>query len=142
MWIYYAALALTVVSNVLYHIFQKSTPSNVNPIISLLVTYLTAAAFCAVIIPFYPKDSGLLDSLKRINWASFALGIAIVGLELGFLLAYRAGWNISLAGLLSNATVGLLLIPVGILFFAEKLTFINAAGIMLCFGGLVLMNHK
>ena len=30
-----AAMVLTVVSNVLYHIFQKMTPSNVNPLLSL-----------------------------------------------------------------------------------------------------------
>jgi len=30
-----SAMVLTVVSNVLYHIFQKMTPSNVNPLLSL-----------------------------------------------------------------------------------------------------------
>lgn len=32
-----SAMVLTVVSNVLYHIFQKITPSNVNPLLSLAV---------------------------------------------------------------------------------------------------------
>jgi len=30
-----SAMVLTVVSNVLYHIFQKMTPSGVNPLLSL-----------------------------------------------------------------------------------------------------------
>jgi drug/metabolite transporter (DMT)-like permease len=142
MWIYYAAIGLTIFSNVLYHIFQKATPGNVNPLISLFFTYLTAAAVCLVLFPFYPGREGILLSIKKVNWTSIALGIAIVGLEMGFLLAYRAGWNISLAGIFSNGTVALLLIPVGILLFREKLTPVNLAGIILCFGGLLLINKK
>jgi multidrug transporter EmrE-like cation transporter len=68
--------------------------------------------------------------------------VAIVGLEVGFMLAYRAGWNITLAGLVSSTTVSLLLIPVGLLFFRESLTAVNALGIALCLAGLVLVNYK
>ncbi len=142
MWIYYVAILLTILSNVFYHIFQKATPNNVNPILSLLVTYLTAAMLCLVILPFYLNGESLTLSLKKISWTSFALGGAVVGLELGFLLAYRAGWNIGFAGILSNGMVALLLIPVGILFFHEKLSLVNILGILLCFGGLMLINKK
>lgn len=142
MWIYYAAIILTIVSNVFYHTFQKLTPNNVNPILSLFITYLSAAAFCLILMPFFPDPEGIVASFKKISWVSFALGITVVGLELGFLLAYRAGWNISLAGLFSNATVALLLIPVGILFFQEKITLTHLAGILLCFGGLFLINSE
>jgi multidrug transporter EmrE-like cation transporter len=70
------------------------------------------------------------------------LGIAIIGLELGFLLAYRAGWNISLAGLVSNVIVGLVLLPVGLLLFQEKLTPLNLAGVVVCIAGLVMINWR
>jgi multidrug transporter EmrE-like cation transporter len=61
-------------------------------------------------------------------------------LELGFLLAYRAGWNISLAGLVSNTTVAMLLLPVGLVLFRERLSGINAVGVVVALLGLVLMN--
>jgi multidrug transporter EmrE-like cation transporter len=77
-----------------------------------------------------------------VNWASVALGVAIVGLELGFLLAYRAGWNISVAGIVSASLVALVLIPVGLTFFKEKLTPLNLLGVVLCIAGLVLVNIK
>ncbi|MHB8157727.1 MAG: EamA family transporter [Desulfocucumaceae bacterium] len=140
--LYYFAISLTIFANIFYHISQKSTPGNVNPIISLIVAYLTATIFCLVILPFYPSEMRLLESIKQINWASFALGLSIVGLEAGFLLAYRAGWSISTAAIFSNAAVMLLLIPVGIFFFGERLSPVNAAGIVLCVSGLVLINSR
>ncbi len=89
-----------------------------------------------------PERGPLLAGLKELNWASYALGVAIVGLEVGFMLAYRAGWNISLAGLISSTTVSLLLIPVGLLAFRESLSAVNALGIAMCLVGLVLVNYK
>lgn len=138
----YWPLGLTVVANVLYHVFLKVTPASVNPVLSLVVTYLTAAAATAVIFVAGPDRVPLAAGLKELNWASYALGLAIVGLEVGFMLAYRAGWNISLAGLISSTTVALLLIPVGLLLFRESLTMVNALGVALCLAGLALVNYK
>jgi len=140
--LYYWPVGLTVVSNVLYHVFLKVTPAGVNPLISLLVTYVTAAVATAAIYLSQPERGPLLAGLKELNWASYALGVAIVGLEVGFMLAYRAGWNISLAGLISSTTVSLLLIPVGLLAFRESLSAVNALGIAMCLVGLVLVNYK
>lgn len=140
--LYYWAIVLTVISNVFYHVFLKVTPSNVNPLLSLVVTYVVAAITTATIYLFYPERVSLAAGLKELNWTSYALGIAIVGLEIGFFLAYRAGWNINLAGLISSTTVSLLLIPIGLLFFRESLTATNLTGIILCLIGLILINYK
>lgn len=142
MLLFYLSMALTIVSNALYHVFQKLTPTNVNPMLALAVTYITAAAVCLVLFPFYPSSVGLIESLRQVNWASFALAFAIIGLELGFLLAYRAGWNISLAAIVSNAAVTLLLVPLGLLFFKEKVSLLNVFGIAVCIVGLVMVNQK
>jgi multidrug transporter EmrE-like cation transporter len=63
-------------------------------------------------------------------------------LELGFLLAYRAGWVISLAALVTIATVALLLLPVGLAFFRERLNAVNVLGAALSLAGLVLLNWR
>lgn len=139
---YYLPVGLTVVANVLYHVFLKVTPASVNPLVSLFVTYLVAAGATAVIYLLFPETGPLADAVKGLNWASYALGLAIVGLEVGFFLAYRAGWNISLAGLVSSTTVSLLLIPVGLLAFRESLTATNMIGVALCLIGLILVNYK
>jgi len=140
--VYYAAIMLTVASNVLYHIFQKVTPAAANPLLALAVTYATSTVFCLGLFFVLPENRSLTDSLKVITWSSAALGLAIVGLELGFLLAYRSGWNISLAALASTVAVALVLLPIGLMFFRERLSLANSAGFFLCILGLVLMNWR
>ncbi len=140
--LYYLSIGLTIISNVLYHIFQKAIPSAVNPVAALLVTYLTASAACLIALPFYHGETGILESFRQINWASIALGIAIIGLEAGFLLAYRSGWDISLAAGLSNVAVAVLLLPIGLLFYREQLSMSNITGIILCLGGLFLIQSQ
>jgi len=140
--LYYFSIFLVVASNIFYHLSQKSTPSGVNPIHSLIVTYATAIVCSLLILPFYPSKESFLVSLGKLNWASIVLGISIVGLELGFLLAYRAGWNIGLAQFFATVLITLLLIPIGMFFFQEKITMVNIIGILLCLGGFILINHK
>lgn len=139
---YYFGIGLTVLSNILYHVFQKSIPGNVNPLGSLIVTYLTAALACILIFPFMPGQTGVVAAFKQVNWASIALGFAIIGLEAGFLLAYRAGWQISLAAGISNAMVAALLVLVGLLFYHEHLSLQNITGVVLCLVGITLMQLK
>lgn len=142
MFLFYFSIALTIVSNVLYHIIQKLTPVAVNPMLALAVTYLTAALVCIILLPFFPSPTGLADSIRQLNWASFALAFAIIGLELGFLLAYRAGWNISQGPIVSNVAVAIVLVPLGLVLFRERLTPINILGIAVCIAGLVMVNQK
>ncbi len=137
----YFSIFLTVLSNIFYHIFQKSIAASINPIISLIITYISAIIISLLILPFYPDKTGLIDSIKGLNWSSFALGGAIVGLEMGFLLAYRAGWNIGLAAVFSNVAVAVFLIPIGLLIYKENLTLMNLLGIMFCITGLVLIRQ-
>lgn len=142
MWLYYGAILLVVVSNVFYHIAQKSTPSSANPLLALLVTYLTAAAVCVALLVVGPARESLHTALKKLNWASVALGLAIVGLEMGFLLAYRAGWNVSLAQVFTTILVTCALIPIGVFAFGERLTPASAIGILLCLGGVLLIGRR
>ena len=142
MLLFYFSISLTILSNALYHVVQKSTPGTVNPALALAVTYATAAVVCLALLPFFPLRSGFVQSLRELNWASYALAFTVVGLELGFLLAYRAGWNISLGAIVSNVAVTLLLVPVGLLLFREKMSLVNLTGIAVCILGLVLINHK
>ncbi len=139
---YYGAIAITIGANVLYHIMQKLTPPSVNPMLTLIVTYMLAAAVCVALLPAFPLTSPLGTSLRQLNFASLGLAVAVVGLETGFLLAYRAGGSISTAALVSSTAVGVLLIPVGVGFFRERPTPIHALGLLVCLAGLVLVNWK
>ncbi|MDI9479184.1 MAG: EamA family transporter [Syntrophomonadaceae bacterium] len=138
---YYLPIALTIAANVFYHICQKSMPQNINPMLALIITYLTAAVLCVFILIFTLKGQSLAVELGKLNWAPIALGVAIFGLELGFFLAYRVGWNISLGALISNISVSILLIPIGVAVYKEVISTQTAAGIILCIIGLILINR-
>lgn len=142
MFMYVFSIVLIVASNIMYNICQKSTPQNVNPFSTLLVTYLTAAMLSIIAFQFYKTDKSFFQSFKDINWTSIVLGISLVGLEFGYLMAYRAGWNISIGSLVANIFLALLLIPVGIFFYKEGFQFNKIMGAAFCIVGLILINKK
>lgn len=140
--LFYFSLGLAVVSSVFYHLIQKFTPANANPGLALAVSYLTAALVSLALFPFYPLKDGLGAAVRQLNWTSIGLGVAIVGLEIGFLLAYRAGWNISIAAVTANVGVAIILIPIGLLFLKEQVSPANIIGVAVCLVGLAMVNWK
>lgn len=141
-FLYVFSMSLTVLSNVAYHFCQKEISQNANPLVSLFMTYLTGMLVTTICFPFFYPGVNPLVSIKTLNWATFGLGVAIVGLELGFLLAYRAGWNLSLGALYSNVMVTMLLLPIGLFFYRETLTARHLIGLVLSLTGLVLLSKK
>ena len=142
MFMYVFSIILIVGSNVIYNISQKSTPENANPFSSLFITYLVGIIITVIAFPFYKSDKGFIDSFKDLNWTSVLLGFSIVGLELGYLMAYRAGWNISVGSLVANILLAIILIPIGILFFKENFELSKVLGVAFCILGLILINKK
>lgn len=63
-------------------------------------------------------------------------------LELGFLLAYRSGWRISMTALASQSVTVMLPIPVGLFVFNERVSGRNLIGMAVCLTGLILMSLR
>jgi drug/metabolite transporter (DMT)-like permease len=139
MWNLLWPVLIVVAANTIYNISTKSTPGNVDMFASLSVTYLIAAV-CSVIL-FYitggKKD--LLEELSRTNWTAIALGIAVVGLEFGFLCIYRAGWKIGTASLFASVALACVLVIVGALLYKETLSMRQIVGMAVCAVGLFLL---
>src|SRR4030095_6155208 len=142
MFLFYFSIILAICSSALYHFVAKSTPSNVNFTVSLLVTYAVAFVVVLLTFIFFPIKNGVSFELKQINWASIGLAIAIVGIEFGFLLTYRSGWNLGIAAVLTNVVASLILVPVAIFIFKDKISWVNILGILVCLAGLVMLNWK
>jgi drug/metabolite transporter (DMT)-like permease len=142
MFLFYFSISLAICSSAFYHFVARSTPSNVNFTVSLLVTYAVAFFATLLTFPFFPIQDGIIMELKKLNWASLGLAAAVVGIEFGFLLVYRAGWNLGIAAVLTNVVASLILIPVAILVFKAKISWVNIAGIFVCLAGLVMLNWK
>src|SRR5918996_5820369 len=142
MFLFYFSISLAIASSALYHFTAKSTPSNVNFTVSLLITYAVALVVTLLGFFFFPAKNGVLAEIKQLNWASISLAIAVVGIEFGFLLTYRSGWNLGIAAVLVNVVASLILVPVAIFIFKDRLNWINIIGILVCLAGLVMLNWK
>ena len=133
-------IALAILSNVLYHICAKTTPEEVHPFASLTVTYLTGAILSAVLYYVLAPQANLVKECSRLNWAPFALGIVIVGLEGGWLYAYKAGWQVNTGFIVQSAFVSVLLLFVGYFLYHEALSWNKLLGTAICLLGLVFIN--
>ncbi len=142
MFSYIWPIALVVLSNTLYQICAKSVPEGMNPLASLTVTYLVGAAVSCALYFILNRNANLLREIRLTNWAPIVLGVVIVGLEVGFIYAFRAGWQISMAQIVSSAVLAVILIFVGYLLYHEAITWNKIAGIIVCLAGLVLINYR
>src|SRR5215475_13938288 len=139
---HFLPIAMIIFGGALYHVAQKSVPRTVNPFAAIMFAYGIGAALCAIGLVFDRSGATLPDSIKNSNWAVVALGVGALIIEVGFLVAYRAGWNISVASVVTNISVALILIPIGLLVFKEHLSPRSAAGIACCLLGLYLISKK
>jgi len=142
MSIIWFSLLLVVCSNVGYHIFQKSVAKAAHPLLSIIVTFSVALIGSLLILPFFPIKNGILASLKDLNWASFAVGLTIIGIDVGYLLFYRSDWPMSYGYVLCNALIFLTLIFIGLFFYKEKINLHNWIGIAFSIVGILFLMKK
>jgi len=135
----YVPFAITVGGMLLYHLSQKSIPTEINPFHATAIAYLIGIIVCAFLGFTYTANRSIVSSLKISNWAVIGMGIGATAIEVGFMLAYRQGWRISLTAVATNVVVTALLIPIGLLFFREHLTPRNILGVVFCALGLLLV---
>ena len=137
-----AWLTLAIVATVGYHLVLKVTPANVNPILSLAATYLVVAVVLSTVYLLMPTATPAREAVKLLNWTVIALSAAIIFLDVGFLMLYRSGFDVSLGQLVTQSAAALLLLGLGVVLFRERLNLANLAGIALCVVGLWLINRK
>lgn len=142
MFLFYFSITLAILSSALYHFSAKSAPEHANFSVSLLVTYAIAFVVTLLTLFFFPMPNGIVAELKQLNWASVLMAVAVVGIEFGFLLCYRAGWNVGITAVVVNVAASLILLPVAIFLFKDKVSWVNLLGIFVCLVGLVMLNWK
>ena len=139
---FYFAFGLTVIGMVLYHLSQKAVPKETNPFFVIAIAYVVGVALCLAFALIIPGKRGFGETFKASNWAVFTLGAAAALIEMGFLLAYRTGWRISIAAVATNAAAALVLIPIGLLVFKDHLSLKNIVGLVFCLVGLALLMRQ
>jgi drug/metabolite transporter (DMT)-like permease len=141
---YYLSILIIVVSNIFYHFASKMVPEKSNPFFFVMVSYIIGFIFALVAFFFTKGDKGFMDSIteqtKIINWTPILLGVSVIGLEIGNVLMYRAGWDISRGSLYSNILLALVLVIVGVVFYRDNFTLKNVLGLFSCVLGLYLLS--
>jgi multidrug transporter EmrE-like cation transporter len=74
-----------------------------------------------------------------IELGNAAWGLTLVAVEFDYILLYRTGWKISMASLLANVSVALLLAGIGVLFYKDVLLPRQIIGIILCLAGVFFL---
>ncbi|HEX8162525.1 MAG TPA: hypothetical protein VF538_11670 [Pyrinomonadaceae bacterium] len=138
----YLPVVLVVFGNILYHVSQRSVPKSANPLATMTVAYAVGILLCAAGSIFYPSERSFIASIRGSGWTAIVIGVGVAAVEIGFLLAYRAGWRISVAPVVASAAVALLLIPVGVGLFGERLSVRNVIGVALCVAGLLFLARE
>ena len=70
------------------------------------------------------------------------MGLSITGVEVGFVMIYRAGGELSTASLVVNIFIALAMLAVGGVLYHEQITLQKILGAVLCMAGVVLLSVK
>ena len=140
MWHMLWPVLVVILANTVYHISAKSTPAGISPFASLALTYAIAGAVSLVMFFLTAEQKNILQEITKANWATYVLSAAIVFLEFGYLMVYRAGWPVSTASLVCNLTVSCILLFAGLLLYKEVISARQMMGILVCGAGLFLVS--
>ena len=132
-------LALVVICNTVYQICAKSVPDAIDPFASLVVTYGISTVVSAILYFALNRGGNLAKEYTHLNFAPIVLGIVLVGLETGFIYAYKAGWQVSTASIVQSGVLSIVLLVVGLLVYKEALTTSKVAGLLICLVGLYFL---
>ena len=133
-------IALVVFSNIVYQICAKGVPKDMDAMASMTITYLVGAVCSAIMYFVMNKNGNLLQEYAKMNWAPFFLSVSVVGLEVGFIYAYKNGWAVSAASLVQSAFLAVALIIVGAVLYREAIKANKVIGIVICLIGLYFIN--
>ena len=137
--LFYLPIIIVVASNVLYDVSAKSIREDLNAYAGTAIIYSILAIFNFLLFIILNPESPLIVELSYVNWAVAAFAIASIGLESGYIFLYRAGWNISLGGMVCNILLALSMLAVGQLLFNEMVSLRQYLGVLFCVAGLIIV---
>lgn len=134
-------IALVVLSNIIYQICAKGVPKDMDAMASMTVTYIVGAICSGMMFFIMNRHGNLLQEYSKMNWAPIFLGVSVVGLEVGFIYAYKNGWAVSTATIVQSAFLAVALLIVGALLYHETINISKIIGVGFCLVGLFFLNR-
>jgi len=139
---YYLSALVAIIGAVGYQYYVKRVPTSINPVVSVLVQYVAVLVFGFGLLLFFRPEGGLRAQLQQITWVQVALAVTVLLIELGFLMMYRSGWNLSTGNVITGVVVNIVLVGLGVGLLGEKVTVVNAIGIALSILGVALISYR
>jgi drug/metabolite transporter (DMT)-like permease len=132
-------ILLVVLSSVAYQFAQRAVSSTANAFSIFVLVYLLGMVLCLVLAPLWGRPMALADLQLLKTWPAWVLGVSVVGIEVGYLLAYRAGWPVGTAvGVTYTLTIAVLALA-GVMFLSEELSMRRVMGLCFSLAGLWLL---
>ncbi len=136
-------LAIPTLFGAFYHIGQKKLRTDLSPFLLFTLIY-GISMIIMLLFTFFWGDK--LSSIKEFNlydWKNVILiSLGIIGIELGFLLAYRQGLPLNTSALVVNTAMGVILLLFGLWSEGERVSHQQFAGVLFSFVGLFLITFK
>jgi drug/metabolite transporter (DMT)-like permease len=139
---FYVWALVAIVGAVGYQYFVKRVPAEINPIVSVLGLYAGLLALSVLLLPLFPSPDGVTTEVRRLSWVHIALAVSVLLIEIGFLMMYRVGWELSTGNLVTGVIVNIALVGLGVWLLGERLSPINLAGIALSIVGVALISYR
>jgi drug/metabolite transporter (DMT)-like permease len=136
-------IGLIVFCSTAYQVGVKEISTGIHPLTALVLTYLSAS-FASFILYFFLAPQGENRKKEIFSWnpSALGLGFSIVGIELGVVYMYRAGWTVQTSFILTNSLIVAALMAAGALFYKEKLKLRQLAGAALTLAGIACIVWK
>jgi hypothetical protein len=129
---------LTVGSGVLYHLALRGQSGHASPWGFLTAAYLFAGLLCASAWAIAGGSVAVVLD-RRVAGGAVLLGLAAVGIELGYFLAYRAGWGLGQVSIVNAGLVAVVLALIGVTVAGESMSAQRAVGLAVALGGVWLL---
>jgi len=142
MTMFYISAGVAIVGAVGYQYFVKRVPVSLNPIVSVIGMYVAVLAFGVILLPLFPADGGLRHHFRQLSWIQLALAVSVIMIELGFLMMYRYGWNLSTGNLVTGVVINIILVGLSVALLGEKVNLVNAIGVAFCILGVALISYR
>lgn len=139
---YYISALVAIIGAAAYQVIVKKVPADLNPLVSMIGIYVAVLPICIILLLVFGRQLDLGAELHKLSWRQPALAVAVIMMEIGFLLMYRNGWTLSTGNLVTGAAINIVLVVVEVVAMGAKLNLKSIVGIVLCLAGVSLLNAR
>jgi drug/metabolite transporter (DMT)-like permease len=124
-----------------YHVLQKNVPAETSPLLATAIAYAVGLVGCLLALTL-TGGWATVKSGQFTNLPTLGVGIAIIAIEMGFLLAYRGGGSLGSTALWVSSLANLLLFVGAVAWGMDKLDLSRVLGVAFSLVGLILLARE